>query len=262
ANLTGPFATYLQIMLASAESRWASADSTAVAALAAPETQGIFRINAMTSHASALAARGSVRAADSVLRAAALSSKGSTARWYERARLTLAIATTRGAPQRVDVAAGDTSAAADMLRGLWASAAGDTARARSVLVARRNISPQDRALVGSAPSLIEAGILARAGRWRDVVNLVGPIAQKGEQDPTILDRPDSYLQRWIVANAYQALGMRDSADAYLTLIRRPTDLPPGHFSLRGLSYAFATERLSNNQTARGDSPSRALPSPR
>ena len=262
ANLTGPFATYLQIMLASAESRWASADSIAVAALVAPETQGLFRINAVTSHASALAARGSVRAADSVLRAAALSSKGSTARWYERARLTLSVANTRAAPQRVDVAAGDTSASADMLRGLWAAAAGDTARARSVLVARRNMSPQDRALVGSAPLLIEAGILGRSGRWRDVISLVGPIAEKGEQDPTILDRPDSYLQRWIVANAYQALGMRDSADAYLALIRRPTQLPPGHFSLRGLSYAFATERLSTNKAARGENTSRTLANPR
>jgi hypothetical protein len=197
-----------------------------------------------------------VRDADSVLLAEARSSKGSTSRWYERARLTLSIAGTRGAPRRQDVAAGDTSVAGDMLRGLWSAAAGDTARARGVLVARRGMSPQDAGLVGSAPILIEAGILATEGKWREVVNLLGPTAQKGEQDPTILDRPDSFLQRWFVANAYQALGMADSSASYLNLILRPTQLPPSHFSLRGLSYGFAKRRLAMIQASRGDTASR------
>jgi hypothetical protein len=143
-----------------------------------------------------------------------------------------------------------------MLRGLWWAAAGDTARARSVLVARREMSAQDAALVGSAPALIEAGILAAGGKWREIVNLLGPTAQKGEQDPTILDRPDSFLQRWLVANAYQSLGMADSSASYLNLILRPTQLPPSHFSLRGLSYRFAKQRLAAIQDSRGDTASR------
>jgi hypothetical protein len=139
-----------------------------------------------------------------------------------------------------------------MLRGLWAAAAGDTARARGVLVARRGMSAQDSALVGSAPALIEAGILGTSGKWREVVNLLGSTAQKGEQDPTILDRPDSFLQRWSVANAYQALGMADSSAFYLNLILRPTQMPPSHFSLRGLSYRFARQRLAAMQASPGE----------
>ncbi|HEY1952236.1 MAG TPA: protein kinase [Gemmatimonadaceae bacterium] len=253
ADLSGPFASYVRIMLATAQSRWPASDSVAVAVLASPDAQGLFRINAITSHASALAAAGSARDADSVLRAAALDSKGAASRWYERARLTLAIASRRGVPRRHDLATGDTSVAADMLRGLWAAAAGDTTSARTVLTSRARMSLQDSALVGSAPALIEGWIDARAGKWRAVTSLLGPVASAGEQDPTILDRPDTYQQRWLVAYAYDALGMADSAAVYLDLILRPTQLPPGQFSLRGLSYPFARKRLADMKSPRGDS---------
>jgi tetratricopeptide (TPR) repeat protein len=243
-NLTGPFAGYLGIMLASAESRWSDADSLARAALATPGLEGVFRINAATSLASARAAQGSVATADSVLGASAVSSKGSAARWYERARLLLQIAQTRGARPRDNIVPADTTVAAQMLRALWSAASGDTAAARSTLNGTRKLSQRDVAMVGSAPPLIEALIATHGKRWREVTDRLGKIALDGEQDPTMLDRPDSFLQRWVVANAYQSLGKPDSAAVYVQLMLRPTHLPPGHFALRGLSYDFARKRLT------------------
>jgi hypothetical protein len=131
-----------------------------------------------------------------------------------------------------------------MLRALWAAAAGDTASARSTLAVARGLSRRDAAVVGSAPLLIDALIATNGKRWREVTDRLGKIALDGEQDPTMLDRPDSFFQRWVVANAYQQLGKPDSAAVYLKLILRPTHLPPGHFALRGLSYNFARKRLT------------------
>jgi serine/threonine-protein kinase len=243
-QLTGPVAAYLAIMLANAESRWRDADSLATLALASPETQGVFRVNALTSRAGALAALGGVRAADSALRDAAISSKGSSARWYERARLLLALASSERPPAVGDIVPADTSVAAKMLRGLFTAAAGDTVAARAALSNARHLSNRDIAVIGTMPLLVECLIATHGGRWREVIDRLGPTALAGEQDPTILDRPDSFLQRLVVANAYSRIGDRDSTAVYLKLMLRPMRIPPGHFALRGLTDAFARRQLA------------------
>jgi serine/threonine-protein kinase len=250
-KLSGPFAQYMEIMLAMAESRWAAADSSALRVLSRPDAQGVFRINATTAHASALAARGSLLAADSVLRDAIGTSKGSTARWFERARLLLAIAAQRPSGQQA-LSAQDTSLAAETLRALWAAQAGDTAAARTKLNKLQRLSRRDLAVIGSGPVLAEGWIAAHGGRWREVVDRVGRGAISGEHDPTILDRPDSFIQRWLVVNAYESLGQIDSAGRLLNLILEPTRIPPGHYALRGLSYGFAQHRLAGIQQRRGN----------
>lgn len=242
AKLSGPFAQYMGIMLPVAESRWSAADSVAIS-VAKSNAQGLFRTNAITAHASALAAQGSVLLADSVLQAAALASKGSTARWYERARLQLAIAAGRGlgAPA---LSASDTSLPAETLRALWAAASGDTVIARAKLKNPDSLSKRDLAVIGSGPILVEGWIAYKGKRWSEVVDRVGPVALHGENDPTILDRPDSFMERWLVANAYERLGKLDSAAKFLDLVLQPTRLPPGHYALRGFSYGFAHQRLA------------------
>jgi serine/threonine-protein kinase len=243
-RLSGVFADYMSIMLAMAESHWDAADSVATRVIASPDAQGVFRINAITAHASALAARGAVAGADSVLREAARSSKGSTARWYERARLLLSIASGTAVSPRTDLVPGDSTVGARSLRALWAAEAGDTAGARAQLSALRSLSRRDLAVVGVGPLLTDAWIAAAGNRWRRVVDQLGRVAYVGEQDPTILDRPDSFLLRWTVADAYGHLAQLDSAATYLDLILRPTRIPPGHYALRGLSYGFAERRLA------------------
>lgn len=249
AKLSGPFEQYVAMMLATSESRWRAADSIANAVLAKADAPPVFRMNAVTVHASALAAQGSYNAADSVLSDAASGSKGVAARWYERARLLMAIAANSPVRTRTDLVAADTSLAADMLRAIWASAAGDTVMARAREARLRKLTQRENAIVGSGPALIEANIAAHAGQWRNVVNQLGPAALVGEFDPTIVDRPDSFLLRWTVANAYEKLGMPDSAAKFLNLILRPTRLPPGHFALIGFSYNQARSRLAKLQNA-------------
>jgi tetratricopeptide (TPR) repeat protein len=253
SQLSGAFADYLSIMLAMAESRWDAADSVATRVIATPEVQGVFRINALTSHASALAARGAASSADSVLAAAASASKGSTARWYERARLLLSIASGAPVPRRTDLLPNDSSVGARSLRALWAAEAGDTAGARAHLAELQALSRRDLAVVGTGPLLTEAWIAADGNRWREVIHGLGKVALIGELDPTILDRPDSFLLRWTVANAYGHLAQLDSSAVYLSLLLRPTRIPPGHYALRGLSYRFATRRLAEVDRLRGHS---------
>ncbi|MGZ3373982.1 MAG: protein kinase domain-containing protein [Gemmatimonadaceae bacterium] len=251
AKLSGPFAQYMDIMLPVAESRWSAADSAAVSVLAKSDAQGLFRTNAVTAHASALSAQGTVLLADSVLRDAVLSSKGSTARWYERARLLLAIATGRrlGEPA---LSANDTSLPAETLRALWAAASGDTVTAHAKLKNTARLSRRDLAVIGSGPILVDGWIAFDGKRWSEVVDRVAPIALIGENDPTILDRPDSFMERWLVANAYERLGKLDSAARFLDLLLRPTRLPPGHYALRGFSYGFAHQRLAQIYLRKGD----------
>ena len=252
-HLTGPFADYLLIMLATAEGRWIDADSVASAALVTAGQPPVFVINALTARAGAMAARGQIARADSLLAAAASESRGATARWYERARLSLAIGAGRPVPQRPQLLPRDTTLAADMLRALWAAVAGDTSAARAVLVRRRPLGAREAAVVGTAPALVEGWIAAQAGQWRRVTEALGEDARRGEQDPTILDRPDSYQLRWLVALAYERLGSLDSAAMALTRLLEPTRIPPGHYALRGLGYGFAHGRLAALHERRGDS---------
>ena len=242
-ELTGLFADYMSILLPLAETRWAAADSAALRVLSRPDVQGLFKTNAITAHASALAAQGAVTRADSVLRDAVMSSKGSTARWFERARLLLA--TSAGEPLGAPaLSESDTSIGADNLRALWAARWGDTSFARGKTMRLRNGSARDRAIVGSGPTLVDGWIAMRAGRFGEATRLVGSIATTGEQDPTILDRADSFMQRWLVAEAYQRNGKADSAAHYFALMLQPTGMPPGHYALRGLPYSFANFRLA------------------
>ncbi|HET7612650.1 MAG TPA: protein kinase [Gemmatimonadaceae bacterium] len=242
-DLSGPFAQYVRIMLAMADARWASADSVASTVLATPATPAVFRLNAITAHASALAARGEVGAADSVLRMEANASTGAIARWYERARLLLAIAGDTPISRPPNLVPSDTTMPADMLRALWAAAAGDTASARKMLGRVNGLSRSSLAVVGNGPTLIEAMLAADAGQWRAVAERIGPVALSGEFDPTMLDRPDNYLLRWVAAKAYANLGKPDSSAILLKLMLSPTRMPPGHLALRGLAYAPAMRKL-------------------
>ena len=249
-HLTGANAGYMDVLLAVAGSRWSEAEGAATA-LASGATQPLIRIHAITSRASALAARGKIAAADSLL-AAAAAVPSDAARWYERARLLLAVS--GGATiSRRDVVPGDTSEAARMLRALWAVAAGDSTAARAWLAAVRRSHRIDPRL-GHAPTLIDAWIAAHGGRWQMVVDSLRPIARRGELDPTMLDRPDSFHSRWLIATAFERLGRPDSAAAYLELALRPTILPPGHFSLRGIPSGFAHSRLALLYEQQGDRP--------
>jgi tetratricopeptide (TPR) repeat protein len=250
-HLSGAAAQYMDIMLATALSDWRGVERI-VAGMGVDRAPGFLRIQAATSHASALAARGKVGAADSVLQVAVSGARGEERRWYERARLLLAVVSEQPVVSRRDIAAGDTAAAATMLRALWAAVAGDTISARRGLTELRDLSARDSALLGNGLALIEGWIAAQRGDWRRVVDLLGPEALQGEHEPTFLDPPDSFAFRWLVATAHERLGRPDSAALHLGMILRPTGYPPGHFALRGIPNGFAHRKLAMNLERAGN----------
>ncbi len=252
SQLTGPYPRFVKTVIASAGSRWTAAESLSIAAAVDAPAGGLFRSNAPMSHASALAAQGAVRSADSVLRATIAGASANDARWFERARLLLALASGETVPQRTDLVPGDSSAKAGLLRALWAAAAGDTIGARTHMMRARPTTPAERADLGEGPALVEALIAANGKRWGDVTKSLAAVARRGEQDPLIYDRPDSFLLRWVTANAFERMGQRDSAVAFHELLLRPTAIPPGHYALRGLVNGFAHQRLAQLLEQRGD----------
>jgi tetratricopeptide (TPR) repeat protein len=250
-HLSGAAAQYMDIMLATALSDWRGVERI-VAGMGVDRAPAFLRIQAATSHSSALAARGKVGAADSVLQVAVAGARGEERRWYERARLLLAVVSEQPVVSRRDIAAGDTAAAATMLRALWAAVAGDTISARRGLTELRDLSARDSALLGNGLALIEGWIAAQRGDWRRVVDLLGPEALQGEHEPTFLDPPDSFAFRWLVATAHERLGRPDSAALHLGMILRPTGYPPGHFALRGIPNGFAHRKLAMNLERAGN----------
>ena len=243
-RLTGAPARYVEILLALARSDWSSAERAARPAAGDSLAPPFLRIHAITAQASAHAALGAMERADGTLRAAVASSRGATARWYERARLLVALASDGPVPRRDDIVLHDTTMPARQLRALWAAASGDTIAARGVLGTLRAAAGRERAVLGEGPRLIDAWIAAQGGRWRVVIDSLAPVALAGEHDPTLLDRPDSFHLRWLVATAYERLGRPDSAAIHLGLLLEPTRMPPGHYALRGIPHRAARERLA------------------
>ena len=243
-DLTGPFATYIQLLLATATDDWAGADSVAAATAGAPSAPNWLRVQAVATGAAARAARGGVDAADRTLADAAVGAPPDVARWYERARLLLADAAGRAAPPLPAAADRDTSGPGLITYGLWAAQLGDSVGARRRLRRVLRLSESERARLGYGSALLQARLAAGAGRWADVVASIGPAAARGEHDSALLDRVNTLALRWTAADAYGHLGHVDSALALLELVVRPTRMPGSAFALRGLVFPFAHKRMA------------------
>jgi serine/threonine-protein kinase len=255
--LEGPFAQYAAIHLTAARDDWATADSLAESPATSPSAPAWLRIEAITTRAAASAARGAVGSADALLARVADTERGAYRRWYEQARVLLALAardggTPPGVPPHSRVEHRDTTAGADLLAGLRAAAAGDTAAARRTLAALERRPPAVLRRLGYGPDAIRALVASHAGAWPEAVRALTPAARDGEHDATELDRVSSVLLRWIVADAYARQGRLDSAITYLELALSPRRLPPGHVPLRGFVYPFAERRLARWYAQRGD----------
>jgi tetratricopeptide (TPR) repeat protein len=243
-DLRKPFSDYLQLMLVAATGQWASADSIGNAAAGSPSSPNWVRVQATTTVAAALAARGRIAAADKRLEEAGRGVPPEILRWYTRARLLLDAAAHKVPPTRPDAAARDTSPAGLVTYGLWAAAVGDTVSAQRNLRRVLQSSLDTRAVLGYGPALLQATIAARGGRWREVLDAIALPANLGEHDSALLDRVSSPSLRWLAAEAYAQSGNTDSAVAMMALVIRPTRLPGNAFALRGLVYPFAHQRLA------------------
>jgi hypothetical protein len=243
-NLTGAYAEYVQMLLAVATDRWPEADSLASESANAPSPPNWLRVQAVMTAAAARAARGGISSATDDLERAAAGAPPDFARWYDGGRLLLAEAAGRDVAPLPSRANHDTTGAGLVTYGLWAAALGDTAAARRRLDRLRQSPEAPHLALGQGPALLEASLAARAGRWADVIRLIGPAAVRGEHDATLLGRPSSLSLRWLAAEGYTRLHKPDSAAAMMELVLQPTRMPGSAYGLRGFIYPFAHRRLA------------------
>jgi hypothetical protein len=198
---------------------------------------------AVTMWAASLAARGSVSAADQMLRNAAAGS-GPRSRWYRHAALLLEVASGRPIRSLSGAQLRDTTPAGLTLTGVVAAARGDTSLARRTLEALNTLPSVERLRLGDGPALVEAWIAAHAGQWKQVTLLLRGRAWHGEHDGSSPDQVASIATRWLLAEAYERAGNLDSAATFFALAIAPTRVPFSHLALRGLAYPFAQRRLA------------------
>ena len=251
-ELTGAYASFAQLRLLTANGHWAAAESLAVKLLASPTTAPALRVEAQTTRAAALALRGSVRAADSVLAAAARTSAGPQRRWYEQARTLLTIASGVRPRGRSALDLPDDSYGALVARGMRAAVLGDTAAAREARRRLAALPETERRRLRHGALAIDALLDGAAGRWQRVVDALRDSALAGVHDATDLDHVPSLTLRWLVADAFAHLGQTDSAITWMHLAVTSERIPPGHRALRGFAYPFAMRRLAQWRAKIGD----------
>jgi len=251
ADLTGPFRDFARLHVALARLTWDSAASIATGITDDSSSPAWLRMIAVTARAGALASRGQVLAAGRLLDSARTAASGSTARWYHRARLELAMSSDRSLSVGMP-SANDTTAGGRLIRGLYEARWGDTASARTLLASLATLQGPERARIGRGPEMLSAMIAARAGAWSEVVSDLAPAALAGEHDPTFPDRPSSFGLRWLVGTAYAELGRLDSATVYFELLVTSRRVPPTHMALRGLTNAAGHARLAEWYERLGD----------
>ena len=226
-GLHGAFRQQADLALALADRDWARAESTATVLEGMSGASTAVRIAAGGALARVAAARGEVGAAEHHLQDAEKlqHEKGnpSMATRAPRTRIFLAVVSGRPVPGLEPWLERDTTTSALITRAFAAAASGDTARARHQLTQLRARSTTRLGAHGATPEFIEAEIAARAGRWSEVVALIGQPAREGSDRGGAwpLDRIGTVPERWLVAQAYERLGQPDSAAAFYRRMLEP-----------------------------------------
>ena len=253
-ELTGWYAPLSAIRLLLATNHWTDAETLSVRLIATPTTAPPLRVEAITTRSAALAVRGAVRTADSLLEAAAKETTGPQRRWYEQARSLLALTTGNRDVDVGTLSESDGAPGALVARGIRFALRGDLAAARRERGKIDALPAPLRARLGHGALVIDALVDGSSGSWRSVIARLADTARAGEHDATDLDHVPSLTMRWVVADAYAHLGQLDSAASFMTLALRPERIPPGHHSLRGFAWAFGTRKLAFWDAQRGDEP--------
>jgi len=242
-EMTGVYASFADIRLLVAADRWRDADTLASRLIALPTTPPALRLEALTTHAAALAVRGDVRGADTALAHAARQSAGAPRRWYEQVRSLLALTSGARPLDLGSLAHADDTPGALMARGIRLAIAGDTAGAKHASQMLARLSPAERARLGHGPLVIRALVNAAGRRYALVTRDLADTARFGEHDGGDLDHVPSVMLRWSVADAYAHRGRPDSARIFLRLATELERVPPGHRVLRGFAQPFLEQAL-------------------
>jgi len=207
---------------------------------------------AAVAHASALAARGSVRGADSLLRwAARIPRDGqgpAAARAPSRGRLLLLVASGMTPTLFLLPEEAPSDLAARVQLGLWAAVRGDTTVAHRVREAVQGSSPDEVAEHGLTLTALVLGAFhdSHAGKWENVVRSLATAMRSHQSTPGSVGSDESMwaLANWLIAQGYARLGRPDSAATYLEVVLDPVmALRNSELEARGLISSFAHQRL-------------------
>jgi tetratricopeptide (TPR) repeat protein len=227
--------------------RWEAAERV-IALQLHPGRRTETRRRAMVASASLAALRGDVALAARALREAMrlerVDESPASARRAVHALLLLAVATgdTTLLPALPDQDDG-ADAGARLLRGLVAAARGDTVTAARVHATLRALSADDAFELGIGQQLLEAWLLARAGRLDAARRLLLPALRTHGWDD---DAEQLWtLARWLYADVSERAGDRVAAARALTLAVDPVEaLRVEELELRGLVLPAARRRLA------------------
>ena len=195
-----------EIELALAHQDWARAEALAHARYEDPATPGYEAAQVGLWLSSALAARGAVRAADSVL----------------------------GVSGERTLSAEFPEDAAMLLPTRWLLAlAGGGAAGRVSDLSWTEADEVDRGFAQAASHAI-------SGEWSRVVELLAQRAASGQR----IGIPGTLAERWLVASAYQRLGQPDSAVLYYELVVDPPRIDWLERFRHGITFTFGHQRLA------------------
>jgi len=244
-RLEGSFGMGAPMWIAAAAGQWAAAESLATVFRSSASAHNDY-VDAAWMLAAAQASRGQVMAAEQTLRQVMSEAETShatlvanTARW---GLLMLALYTKGVAADPGDAGRWDSTTMGLVTRGVWVATAGDTTLARQHLATIRTRSVPDLARQGFTPTLLQAWITARTGRWQEVLQDLGSAALRGEATGAVLFQ-SAPLIRCLAAEAYDRLDRPDSAAAYFERAIAPP--PPGgsDFAQIRMASSFGHRRL-------------------
>ena len=234
AQMKGRFARIVPVYSAVFLEQWARADSLALAAVREPATDPDTRDEALACLASVQCARGAWRDAHRSL--------GRARATPEIQLLDVLLSHCAGRPVSSPGPArtADSSLAGLAVRGIRFAASGDTARAREVLLIARQ-RPDPYTFEGAA-DLLEAWIAERRDSRR-VLALLAETARTGLREGRIQEGPVKEATAWLVAEAFEKLGMPDSAATYYERALDSWGNMEYQIPARALASSFAHQRL-------------------
>jgi serine/threonine-protein kinase len=246
-RLRGRNALAAPMQIAAASGKWAAAESLATVLRSTADADDDLRRMAATYQAAAQASRGELRAADQTLRqvqsVAETTHERTRANWTRWDRLRLALFSRGVAADPGSPGSWDSTTAGLVVHGAWAAATGDTTLARRLTTEIRRRSAPDLARQGFfGPAMVEAWLAARAGRWQEVLRLLGPAALQGEARGYALVQ-SAPLIRWLVAEAYEHVDRPDSAAVYFERAIAPVPEGGTDFAQVRMASSFAHQRL-------------------
>jgi tetratricopeptide (TPR) repeat protein len=226
---------------------WAAAESLAALGLADPDLDDSRRAEVSACLATARAARGALRSADSTFEHVEEMALHAADLYWEdaarRARLMLSVASAGAVALPADKWVRDSSTAEIVTRGLQAAIGGNRIEAQRLLSRARSRPRNALAQHGASPALLEAQIEALGGRWGEVARILRSIASQ-RIETGVLHYPAGMSPiRWLLADAFEHLGRPDSAAIVLERVTRDPAPVPDESHLRGIFLPFAHRRL-------------------